>query len=107
MKKLDKCVREEPYSALFGGKDGLDYYRIIAEEAGKHLREKGKLFLETGIGQSEAVRKLLEEKGFSVKIHKDYQGTDRIVEASLNGEKEDSSEKSDGGENSANAEERS
>lgn len=107
MKKLDKCVREEPYSALFGGKDGLDYYRIIAEEAGKHLREKGKLFLETGIGQSEAVRKLLEEKGFSVKIHKDYQGADRIVEASLNGEKEDSSEKSDGGENSANAEERS
>lgn len=83
MKKLDKNVKFEPESALYGGRDGLDYYRIIASEATAHLNAGGMLFLEVGIGQAQAVAEMLGDKGFTVEIKKDYEGIDRMVVASL------------------------
>ena len=69
-----------PRTALDGGRDGLDFYRIIALHAGKHLRRHGKLFLETGYDEAEAVSGLLRENGFTgVQIKKDYAGNDRVV----------------------------
>ncbi|MBD5543411.1 MAG: peptide chain release factor N(5)-glutamine methyltransferase [Lachnospiraceae bacterium] len=70
----------EPVIALDGGKDGLDFYRKIAREAGSYLNRGGMLFLEIGYNQGEAVTKLLEEAGFcEVQLKKDYVGLDRIV----------------------------
>ena len=70
----------EPGIALDGGKDGLDFYRKIAKEAGNYLNRGGMLFLEIGYNQGEAVTKLLEKSGFrDVQLKKDYAGLDRVV----------------------------
>lgn len=83
IKTLMPEVRDhEPHGALDGDADGLKYYRIIAKEAGKHLRKYGKLFLETGYDEGKAVSALLEDSGFSdVQMLKDYSGNDRVVTA--------------------------
>ena len=70
----------EPRLALDGNSDGLRFYRIIAEEAGKHLRRHGMLFLETGYDEAEAVSALLMEGGFTdIHVKKDYSGNDRVI----------------------------
>lgn len=74
-------VREhEPRIALDGDADGLKFYRIIARDARKHLRRHGKLFLEIGYDEGEAVAALLDEHGYkNVQIKKDYAGNNRVV----------------------------
>lgn len=77
---LQREVRDfEPHTALDGGTDGLDLYRRIAKACPEHLTEDGKIFLEVGIGEAEAVKKLLEEAGMSAVIEQDLAGIDRIV----------------------------
>ena len=73
----------EPMSALDGGEDGLDFYRVIAREAGEFLKKRGILFLEIGCDQGNAVRELLTEaEGYSdVRCLKDLAGRDRIIYA--------------------------
>lgn len=59
---LDVEVKDhEPRMALDGGKDGLDFYRIIADQASLHMRSGGILALEIGCDQAAAVRKLLAD----------------------------------------------
>lgn len=72
----------EPKTALDGGKDGYDFYRIIAENASRFLNENGVLFLECGIGQAEYVKSLLTDFS-SVEIIKDYENIDRVIKAVL------------------------
>lgn len=80
---LDDSVKKyEPHLALDGGKDGLDFYRILAENAPKHLTKKGLMVLEIGYNQGEAVSQILNDK-FDVQVLKDYSGNDRIVIATL------------------------
>ena len=68
--------------ALDGGCDGLDFYRRIAREAPRHLLPGGKLFLEVGFDQAEAVCALLTSGGFAdAAVHPDLQGIGRMVEA--------------------------
>lgn len=76
-------VREhEPMRALDGMEDGLFFYRKIALEAPKFLKEHGHLFLEIGHDQGEAVKRLLFEQGFvQTEVIKDYAGLDRVVHA--------------------------
>ena len=70
----------EPRIALDGDSDGLKFYRIIAAEAKNHLKTGGKLYLEIGYDQAEAVRNLLEENGYKeISIVKDLSGLDRVV----------------------------
>ena len=55
------CQREltyEPALALFGGEDGLDFYRRLAEAWQAHVRPGGVLLLEIGASQGPAVRSL-------------------------------------------------
>ena len=81
---LQTEVRDhEPMSALDGGEDGLDFYRVIAREAGEFLKKRGILFLEIGCDQGNAVRELLTEaEGYSdVRCLKDLAGRDRIIYA--------------------------
>jgi len=70
----------EPHLALDGGKDGLDFYKIIAKDAAEFLNAKGILFLECGINQSKEIEKMLKGK-FSIKIYKDYSNIERFIKA--------------------------
>ena len=54
-------LRFEPASALVSGADGLDAIREIVAAAPPHLADGGWLLVEHGIGQDEAVRKLLQQ----------------------------------------------
>jgi release factor glutamine methyltransferase len=80
---LDEEVRQnEPSLALYGGKDGLYFYKRIAEEAGSYLNPGGYLILEVGIDQSESVSALLVQNKFTIMdIHKDISGIPRVITA--------------------------
>ena len=70
----------DPYIALSGGADGLDFYRRIIDDAPKHLCSEGRIFLEIGYDQGEDVSRLLQDAGFrDIHIVKDYSGLDRVV----------------------------
>ncbi len=83
IKTLQTEVKDfEPIMALDGGKDGYDFYKIIADQVKEFLNTDGVLLLECGIGQASEIAKMLT--GFkSVEIIKDYEYTDRIVKAVL------------------------
>lgn len=73
----------EPVQALYGGEDGLDFYRRIIEDAPFYLSHAGLLIMETGYGQAACVKSLLEEEGVftQIGIKKDLAGIDRIIKA--------------------------
>ncbi len=73
----------DPKISLFGGKDGLDYYKILAKKSKDFLAKNGKIFMEIGSKQREAVEKLFKEQGYITTCYKDYSGCDRIVVGSI------------------------
>jgi release factor glutamine methyltransferase len=73
----------DPKGALDGGFDGLDAYRAIASQAIRRLNPGGRILLEIGSNQADAVSRILTRAGFSrVEVQKDLAGLDRIVTAS-------------------------
>ena len=74
-------TRREPALALFGGEDGLDFYRRICREAPAQLREGGCLLLEIGWRQREAVSALVREAVGEPFALKDYGDNWRVVGA--------------------------
>jgi len=78
---LDASVRDhEPRLALDGGEDGLDFYRAICANWRDALRPNGKLLFEVGVGQSDAVLRLMRGSGFGdVQIVRDYNDIPRVV----------------------------
>lgn len=77
---LQKEVRFEPDMALDGGKDGLDFYRIINDNWFDMLNSDGRIFLEIGEDQADDVLNLLTNFK-DKKVIKDMYGNDRIVTA--------------------------
>ncbi|MCR5182306.1 MAG: peptide chain release factor N(5)-glutamine methyltransferase [Clostridia bacterium] len=76
---LDEEVRDhEPRTALSGGTDGLDFYRIIAREAADHIEAGGWLLMEIGYDQGESVPALMQNMG-DTRVLKDLNGLDRVV----------------------------
>ena len=73
----------EPRLALDGDKDGLVFYRRIAERAGEYLYSGAYIFLEIGYDQADDVKALLEKEGkyHDIEVIKDYGGNDRVVRA--------------------------
>lgn len=72
----------EPKTALFGGTDGIDYYRKIIKKSPQYLKRNGFLALEVGVNQSKIVKELLiGENNFNqeIEIIKDYLGIERVV----------------------------
>ena len=66
--------------ALYGGVDGLDFYRAICENWGETLAHGGVILFECGWKQAEDVAKILARYGFSdIRIEKDDAGVPRIV----------------------------
>lgn len=77
---LEPEVRDfDPRVALAGGADGLDFYRGFAVEARPLLKPGGKLMLEFGDGQAEAIQQIFEAQKWIVEaIHADYTQRQRI-----------------------------
>ena len=78
---LDTSVRDyEPHLALFGGEDGLDFYRSIVMNYGPAIKPGGYLCFEFGQGQEDAVCWILEANDYEVlELRKDTGGITRAV----------------------------
>ena len=74
-------LTSEPHLALFAVEDGYAVYRKIAENAQKHLTEKGKIYLEIGYKQGEHVKKIFESAfpKMRIRVLQDQFGKDRMV----------------------------
>lgn len=83
MADLQPEVCREPALALYGGLDGLDFYRRIAREAPDYLSPGGWLLLEIGSAQAEAVSALLAERFEALAVYPDMQGLPRAAAARL------------------------
>ena len=85
MEQLDRSVKDyEPSLALFGGEDGLRFYRSIAEKFRAALKPGGYLCFEFGMGQGDDVCRILEDNGFTVlERTRDYNQRERAVLAQL------------------------
>ena len=81
IKNLDIQVRNEPYIALDGGKDGLDFYKKIINESYQYLKYNGYLCLEIGFDQKIDVIELIEntESFMGTYSKKDLFDNDRII----------------------------
>ncbi len=81
MEELPKSVKDyEPHMALYGGPDGLNFYRSITDNYRSVLKPGGFLCYEFGMGQGDAVCAILEEKGFTVlERTRDYNDRERAV----------------------------
>ena len=90
MAELPQSVKNfEPYIALYGGADGLDFYRSITKHYSKALKPGGFLALEFGMGQGDDVCSILIENGYTIlERTKDFNARERAVLAQY-GRKED------------------
>lgn len=79
MEELQAEVRLEPSMALFGGEDGLIFYKRLAAGAKTHLKPGGALLMEIGSAQGESVPALFD--GWKTRVMKDLNGLDRVVMA--------------------------
>lgn len=76
----DEVKKYEPRLALDGMEDGLHFYRILAREGKRFLNEGGRLYVEIGFDQAEAVKELFGAQGFlDIQVYKDLAGLDRVV----------------------------
>ena len=81
IKKLNMEVQKEPILALDGGKDGLNFYRKIVEEAYSHLKYDSYLCFEIGYDQKEEVTEIVENAKVYTDTYckKDLYGNNRII----------------------------
>jgi len=86
MRELPRSVSDfEPHLALFGGEDGLDFYRAIAKNYAQALKPGGYLCFEFGMGQGDGVCRILEENQYTIlERTRDYNHIERAVIAQLN-----------------------
>lgn len=67
MTELPGSVKDyEPHLALYGGQDGLDFYRSIVKNYTPALKNGGFLCLEFGMGQGDAVCEILIQNGYNI-----------------------------------------
>ena len=83
MKQLDPGVSEfEPHLALFGGEDGMDFYRILARRYASCLNPGACILVECGWRQARDVMALFHIGGLTdIEIEKDLTGIERVVRA--------------------------
>jgi len=77
----DLVVNNEPGVALFGGEDGLDFYRIILKDAKQHLNDRFIIAFEHAFNTSKALKKIIHKYFDDVEVIqlKDMQGKDRMT----------------------------
>ena len=79
---LDNSVKDyEPHVALFGGDDGLKFYRLIFKDANKVMKKDGMLFFEMGYDQKDNLVSLAKEyfKDAYIEVFKDINKKDRML----------------------------
>ena len=78
---LSKEVQKEPHIALDGGNDGLDFYKIIINNADNYLKTGGAIFLEIGYNQKNKVIDYINQTKNETKpiCFKDLGGNDRVI----------------------------
>ena len=81
---MEEVRKYDPYIALDGGEDGLDFYRRIIGGAQDYLKRGGQILMEIGSGQAKAVSEFLREAGFKeIDVCRDFAGLDRVVSGRL------------------------
>ena len=85
MKKLEASVKDfEPSLALFGGQDGLDFYRGLLRTGKAICKPEARIYCEIGYLQADAVKSIFEENGWvNVRQFQDLAGRPRVVSANL------------------------
>ena len=79
---MEEVRTHEPLMALDGHEDGLYFYRRLAKESPRYLKDGGRLCLEIGFDQGESVPALLRDEGFDeIEVVRDLAGLDRVVKA--------------------------
>lgn len=79
---LETSVKDyEPHVALFGGEDGLKFYREIFKKANKVLKDKALMFFEIGYDQKENLTNLARQyfKDAEINVFKDINNKDRML----------------------------
>lgn len=76
-----EVMNHEPYLALDGGNDGLDFIRHLIETSPTYLRAGGVWLIEMMAGQADAVREMLQNQGSycNIEIHADLAGIERFA----------------------------
>ena len=70
----------DPRPALDGGPDGLDFFRRLGQQAAARLQAGGRVLLEIGDGQAEAVREIFLRHNWVVEsVEADYNGRPRVL----------------------------
>ena len=70
----------EPHMALYGGEDGLDFYRSIVKNYTSALKPGGYLCFEFGEDQGDDICAILEANGYTIlERTRDYNDTERAV----------------------------
>ena len=77
VKELQERIDVE--KALFGGDDGLDYYRRMVPLWGAKLNPGGMLAAEIGMGQHGDVTRIFEKNGLRAGFEKDLCGVIRVI----------------------------
>ncbi len=81
MEELEPSVKDfEPHLALYGGEDGLDFYRAIVKNYTRALKPGGYICFEFGMGQGDDVCRILEDNGYTIlERSRDYNDRERAV----------------------------
>ena len=81
IRRLNIDVQKEPIIALDGGKDGLDFYRRIVEEAPNLLKWNSYLCFEIGYDQKKDVTEIIEKSNMYYNTYhkKDLCDNDRVI----------------------------
>lgn len=74
-------IKNEPDTALYGGEDGLDFYRKFAKQIRSHLNSHGQFFLEFGFSEKRQLEELFETElpDFEIEFRDDLAGKPRMV----------------------------
>jgi release factor glutamine methyltransferase len=85
MKRLDPDVKMfEPPIALFGGKDGLNFYRILSLEAKRILEGKGRIYFEISCLHAKGTKDIfISENWDDVQVLEDLTNRPRVLTARL------------------------
>ena len=60
----ESILKHEPHSALFAGEDGLKYVEPFLHEAEKYLNPGGKIYMESGEDQKDAIEEIIKNVNF-------------------------------------------
>lgn len=84
MSTTSEETKSEPETALFGGEDGLDFYKIIFDKWLPRLNVGGSVAVEVGAGMAEKVKELFVAAGLkNVKTKEDINEIERVVYGTL------------------------